>query len=339
MTASGLRHVPATDSLLKGTPRQGLESGLKQASLATAERGRPPVRFRLADRHVELFARESTAWEGADPDGREAMLGCGVFLLHLKIELEQLRCLRRVELFPDLGQPLLAARIHAGHGPRSDPPEWGRFDAMARRRNPSPLGAPPLTDAMLEAFRYGVTRERAWLEFAHSENSRRRLLELLAIGEPHHAEPHLRPQFSVRVEARGPARSALPTEEPIRSRISRWTRPLVALQVRSVASESTGTDPAPGTLAVIKTKTDEKDGWLAAGQAMARINLQAQALGLSGSFSNQAIRNRGVRAALRTGIGRKGFAQAILRIGMDHGTGTPIQPALSHLVTATATMS
>jgi hypothetical protein len=62
----------------------------------------------------------------------------------------------------------------------------------------------------------------------------------------------------------------------------------------------------------VKTKTDDKHGWLEAGQTMARTVLQAQALGLSWDFFNP-VRHREARAALRLGVGHKGFAQVILR--------------------------
>jgi len=68
------------------------------------------------------------------------------------------------------------------------------------------------------------------------------------------------------------------------------------------------------TLAVVKTKTDDKHGWLAAGHAMARIILQAQALDLAWGFFNQPVRRRYAREALRTHIGHKGFAQVILQL-------------------------
>ena len=71
---------------------------------------------------------------------------------------------------------------------------------------------------------------------------------------------------------------------------------------------------ATATLAVVKTKTDDKRGWLEAGQTMARTILQAQALGLSWAFFNP-VRRRAAREALRLGVGHKGFAQGILRFG------------------------
>jgi hypothetical protein len=68
------------------------------------------------------------------------------------------------------------------------------------------------------------------------------------------------------------------------------------------------------TLAVLKTKTDDKHGWLEAGQTMARTVLQAQALGLPWAFFNP-VRRREAREALRVGVGHKGFAQVVLRFG------------------------
>jgi hypothetical protein len=67
-------------------------------------------------------------------------------------------------------------------------------------------------------------------------------------------------------------------------------------------------------LGVVKTKTDDEHGWLAAGQAAARASLQAQAWGLPWDFLDH-VPHRNAREALRTGIGYKGFAQIILRFG------------------------
>lgn len=81
----------------------------------------------------------------------------------------------------------------------------------------------------------------------------------------------------------------------------------------SVDLES-GPAVATATLAVVKTKTDDKHGWLEAGQTMARTILQAQALGLSWAFFDP-LRLQEARKELRLGVGHKGFAQVILRFG------------------------
>jgi hypothetical protein len=67
---------------------------------------------------------------------------------------------------------------------------------------------------------------------------------------------------------------------------------------------------------VLKTRTDDKHGWVAAGLTLARLILQAQVLGVSCALHHEPLRAARVRTELRTEIGRKGFVQAILQFGM-----------------------
>lgn len=65
------------------------------------------------------------------------------------------------------------------------------------------------------------------------------------------------------------------------------------------------------TLGVIKTKTDDEHGWLAAGQAVALAILHAHAWGLGWSFFHR-MPDPDAREALRMGVGQKGFAQLVM---------------------------
>jgi hypothetical protein len=73
--------------------------------------------------------------------------------------------------------------------------------------------------------------------------------------------------------------------------------------------------PESEALAVVKTKTDDKHGWVAAGQTVALLILTARAMGVSCTFFDHALRKAAVREELRTSIGRKGYAQAIAQLG------------------------
>lgn len=86
------------------------------------------------------------------------------------------------------------------------------------------------------------------------------------------------------------------------------------------------------TLGVIKTKTDDERGWLAAGQAVALAILQAQAWGIGWSFFHR-IPDPGAREALRMGVGQKGFAQFVLRFG------GLLSPQAIQLASATSTVT
>jgi hypothetical protein len=212
-----------------------------------------------------------------------------------------------VGLFPDLDEPALVARVHAGSGREPEGPEKLLFAAMKGGRASSARSVEtPVSETMLAQLSQAVAGERGWLEFAHSEGSRQRVWELALAGESRGLNPGRSPAL---------ARNAAPLISA-----SRWSRPFFAfgthkMELPKVVVETPRPlSPPSGTLVVVKTKTDDKHGWLAAGQTLARVVLQAQALGLSWSFFNQ-VRRRATREALRLGLGHKGFAQIILRLG------------------------
>src|SRR5882724_3829504 len=282
--------VCETDFPANGSPRQKLEFALTYAALAPTEAGWQPWYFQIGEAHLDLMAKQDVTREKADPDRREFIIGCGSALLYLKQALKHFGCLGRVELFPDLGQPALVARLHFGSGREREAREKCLFDAMTEHRpNGSPLGEPPVTGAMLTALGHVAAGERGWLDFAQSEISRRQVLEVAQAAGPRSTE-----------------RVSLPQAAAERQ-VARWPRLVFSfggrgVDVRNEPVEAPGIPPdvATATLAVVKTKTDDKHGWLEAGQTMARTILQAQALGMSWAFVDP-VRRREARAALRTG--------------------------------------
>jgi hypothetical protein len=326
MGASSLWNFATTDFPADGSPRQKLGFALKYAALAPTERQWQWSELRLADTHIELRARDDSALETIDPEGRELMIGCGAALLYLKTALKHFGCLGRVDLFPDLDQPALVARINFGFCRPQNEQERTLFTAMTdNRANAATFGEPPISETMLAALSQAVAAERGWLEFAQSETSRHRVVEIAFASEQR-----------AMGSTRAPDRSAsAPSSRPT----SRWPKPLFAFGGRQVDPGPLPVEPAlqisipAAALAVVKTKTDDKHGWLAAGQTMARAVLQAQALGLSWALFNQ-VRQRQAREALRQGIGHKGFAQLILRFGILTPAET-FQPPTPTTATAT----
>ena len=271
-----------------GSPRQKLEFAVKFAALAPTESGWQPWYFRVENLHLDLMAKNNPVRTTLDPDRRGFMIGCGTAMQYLKLALKHLGCLGRVVLFPDLGQPLLVARIHFGSGREGDPRENSLFKAMAASHvRPSPLGETPVSETMLAALGHAAAGERGWLDFVQSEMSRQHVLKITLSAEQGGMD-FSRPRFS----------------EFSRHEDS-WKLSLNPVSEPAVSA---------ATLAILKTKTDDKHGWLEAGQTLARTVLQAQSLGLSWAFFNP-VRRREAREALRVGIGHKGFAQVILRFG------------------------
>lgn len=304
MSASSIWNVSEAAFPANDSPRQKLMFAFKYATLAPTESGWQPWHFRMADNYLELMAKNSPAREEADPDRREFMIGCGSALQYLKLALKHFGCLGRVVVFPDLGQPALVARVHFGFCRERDAQEKMLFDAMTgSRTNRSTPGGTPVSETMLSALSRAAAGERGWLDFVQSETSRQQVLKITLAGN------QWRMSFG--------RSSFQPTDAAIEENTMRRPQPFSAFGGRSAdAWNMTVREPefSKATLAVVKTKTDDKHGWLEAGLTMARTVLQAQALGLSWEFFNP-VRRREAREALRLGVGHKGFAQVILRFG------------------------
>jgi hypothetical protein len=307
MSASSKWSIKGRDFPANGSPRQKLEFALNYAVLAPTKSNWQPWQFRVTDAHLELMVENDPALEAIDPDGRELLIGCGAALQYLKLGLKHFGCLGQVALFPDLGEPSLVARIYLGFCRERDMQEKHLFEAMdTTRAKISSWGETPVSETMLAALGRAAAGERGWLDFAQSKMSRQHVMEVsLADDEPEVSFSH------------SPART---TTAATRERTPRWPRPLFAFgghETNSWNGEDESVDPSgisTTTLAIVKTKTDDKQGWLTAGQTMARTVLQAQALGLSWAFFNP-VRRREVREELRMSVGHKGFAQVILRFG------------------------
>ena len=302
--------------------QQKLGHVLKCAAMATAMEDWQPWQYRLAEGHIELRTNVSQELEDADPEGREQMILCGGALFQLKLTMKRFGCLGRVELFPDFDYPELVAKVHCGHCNHRNSRENALFEAMTR--NPNALERscePPISEAILVTLKSAVADEKALLEFSQSESSRQRLLELTQPGTD---------DVVVNV---GISRGLLS-----RRRIVRWRLPLLTFAMPTpvpAAAEFKAPDEQANrmaAIAVLKTKTDDKWGWLTAGQSRARIQLQSRVSAVSSYVFDRAFRSRQVRNQLRTTIGHKGFAQAIIGFGAyaaESGFTSPAQHQLS----------
>ncbi|MGC3956733.1 MAG: hypothetical protein QM813_01840 [Verrucomicrobiota bacterium] len=335
-------HWTAADSPKNGSPRDKLGLAVKLATLAAAASSQhQPWQFQLSDQFVEVSAAPLTAWDSA-PDERTAMIHSGTALQHLKLALKRCHCFGRVELFPDLDRPNLAARVHPGGSGARDEYEQQLSAALEVGEIDSPRLETPSNAMTLTALNQAMPGERGWLEFARSDTSRQRLMELLKTSSHKQVKAIQRQNETLVQSPDGMWESVGFTGTTLHERFSRWRRPTPAGKMRAAPSPNQAIstpndlDAATGTFAVLKTKTDDKHGWLAAGQMLARLLLQARTLGLACTPFLDVLQRPELRAELRTAIGHKGFTQVILSF-----TGLYIEapiPSVAHYPT-TATGS
>jgi hypothetical protein len=277
-----------------GSAQQKLTHVLKIVSEFSATEVWPGWRYRLDEDHIELCANFSGVSDAVDPDGRESIIHCGAALFRSKLALKCFGCLGPVEVFPDLGNPELVARIHCGGGRGQDEREFKLFEAMVGNPGDSSARSQhPVCGTVSKSLISAAVNEPAWLEFSEGESSRKLLLAF--------AQAHALVGTNDRVAKNSSTKETT-------GQLNFWPGP---------SDGKAGTDPghSQAALAVLKSKTDDKHGWLATGQARARAQLQARACGMSLYFFDQAFRERSSRQQLRTAIGRKGFVQAIVGCG------------------------
>jgi hypothetical protein len=329
MSASGAWSATDAEFPVNGSPNQKLGFVLKYVAFASTESNWSSWNVRLQNTHLELMAREDRFLETTDPDGREAIIGCGATLMYLKLALKHFGCLGRVALFPDLGQPDLVARVHFGFCGERNTQERLLFETMARGRTSVSWAEEIRSSEMIRTLlSQASAAERGWLEFPQSETSRQQVMRKLP------------PRDSVWINV--VPSSAADTTHPAHAlgwlpRLLGFGADRNAPQSEPVASARQPLVP-PMTLAVVKTKTDDKHGWLVAGETMARTVLHAQRLGLSGPLVNP-IRPREAREALRVSIGHKGFAQVILSFGPLRAAETIFLPVTTTASTGSQTVS
>lgn len=345
MGATSNWNVSDAEFPVGGSGRDKLGFAAKYAVLAPTECSWQPWKFRFHNYFAELFAADGQTVESLDPEGRETMISCGAALYHLRLALRRFGCLGRTELFPDLARPGLVARVHAGVLGERDANERRLFKAMTSPINVVPWSGGEVADSLMPGLLSGaVSRGRGWLEVVRSEQCQSRLIGLTGALPP-------RPVGGVRVQntvlARfpgGDGETNGPAGTTLLQRFSRWRRPMAGGRVNPVVEDKPNAlEAAESTLprpvfAVLKTKTDEKHGWLAAGQTLAWLKLQTRVLGLPCSLFNHVLQRPEIRSELRLCVGHKGFVQSIARLGTGQPS-TANQPGWVWTATATRSSS
>lgn len=336
--AATTHQLVAADFPRYGTVRDQLGHAVKRAIQAAAPTHWPPWHIEVFDHFAELSAPYPPARFPNDASERAALLQGGMALQYLKLALKQQGCFGRVELFPDLDQPTLAARVHPGSSGFREAQEQQLAAALDTTDPQTTSFVAATSDQMLEALSRPQPGERVWLELARSTTSRQQLLDLLrgVDGSDLGKLP-----FTTETLARTALDGWESTGTTLPTRFARWRKaalPGKAPLTLPPRNPITDTDftPPHGTLAVLKTKTDDKHGWLAAGQMLARLRLLARVGRVTCTPFWEVLQSPERRAQWRTSIGHKGFTQVI--VGFAGLTLPPPASVSTHFAT-TATAS
>ncbi|MGD9572169.1 MAG: nitroreductase [Thermoleophilia bacterium] len=297
----------------------GLQAALDAAVLAPSSHNTQPWRFRVDGDVLELRADRSRALPVNDPDDRELLMSCGAALMCARVGAAAAGFHLDLEASPDPADPSLVARARLRPGAGS---EGELAPALERRRtHRGPMEPGPVDADALGLLREAAEAEGAVLVVLHGP-------VLVVLHGP------LRDAFADLV---GEATRAQFADAAWRRELAAWMRPSGApdglaqpLPARVVVpridlgrprarADARAARRAPA-LAVLATAGDGTVDRLRAGQALARVLLQAAALGLAASHLNGPLQLPALRPRVTALLDRHPCApQAALRIGVPRG--------------------
>ena len=294
------------------------------AILAPSGHNTQPWLFSIRDGLLHLYADRTRALPVVDPDDRELIISCGAALFHLRAALAHFGYQPVVARLPDPAHPDLLATVRIGpHAPvrthNSD-----RIRAMRNRRTTRvAFEDRAIPHDVLVALTQAAAMEGVWAVVATDIAIKQELAQLIAEGDRHQmANRHFRRELAAWMHPmRGKTHDGLsgygtgmrPLLDPL--------TPVAAAVVRTfdMGSSQAATDMALATgspaLIVIGTETDTPETWLATGEALASVLLEATSRGVRASFLNQPIEVTRLRPLVAETVARSGYPQLLLRIG------------------------
>ncbi len=332
-------HVSADDFPADGTQEEQLWFMLQYAILAPSPLNTQPWRFHLQRTQVDLRADTARALPALDPHGRALTISCGGALFHLRVAMEYFGYASRVQLLPDDTDPTLMARAWLGMHCETPAEVLTLFNAIPKRRTSrQPFVGDPVPEDLLAQLQAEAQTEGAWLQFVTDEAARVAVADLIAQADRvQWANKEFRSELAHWLHPnRVASRDGLPASA---EGFGDWASRVGPLVVRTFdlgkGHAAKDRDIALGSPALVVLGTEEEGppSWLAAGQALAKVLLRAQAESLSASFLNQPIEVAELRPRLAELIGRGGFPQVLLRLGYGREVPpTPRRPLREFLV-------
>ncbi|WP_423383251.1 Acg family FMN-binding oxidoreductase [Burkholderia sp. LMG 32019] len=312
-------------------PEAHLRSLLAYAVLAPSSHNSQPWRFIVDGPTIAVCADRVRALPVVDPFDRELVISCGAALLNLRVALDHAGLAHTIGTFPSEVDPDLLAMVRVCDDGYSDASLGALFDAIPERvTTRAPFESTAVPDALQRELIAAGVAEGAEVACVDSIAHRARVAELVADADQQQfADPRFRRELASWIDPRRhvdgmPAFAAgVPT-------LLDFAAPVVTMAVRTfdlgnglaaLHHQLVGASPL---IVCLSTARDDREAWLAAGQALERVLLVATRAGYTASYLNQPIETAGLRAHLRHLLGLHGEPQLLLRVG--RGPHTPHSP-------------
>lgn len=305
-----------------GDLRDKLHNALEFAILAPSSHNSQPWLFDLADHSVLLRADRARSLPVVDPQGRELVMSCGAALFNLRVALARFGCGCEVEAFPDPADRDVIASVRVIDGRAPEPGLAEMFAAIPRRTtNRSAFEDTPVPPELREKLRLAAEAEGAHFTCVWADNLRASVAKLVAEADVEQFGNHaFRKELSHWLHRPGRG-DGIPLHAEGVSELLDFATPVWSTLVRTfdvgsgAAATHTRLAQASPLLALISTERDDREAWLAAGQALERVLLIAADDFFDASFMNQPIECASKRPKVRGLMGGAAHPQLLMRMG------------------------
>jgi hypothetical protein len=314
------KELPTLASEAEEISRFVVEAAMQAPSVLNTQ----PWWFSTAEREISLHADVDRRLRVADPPGREMMISCGAALFNARVALRYLGLVPKVSVLPDPDLPNLVARI--GYGPEQVAPadyERDMFAEIPRRHtHHGGFDPTPLPDSLIAVVRQEAAREGATLAVMTDETSRGALAGALQAGE--YALRHDAHRAGEQAKWTPPPGSQRRSGVPASAYPAEPERTEPPFPARDFAHghgwglPPAGADTVPmsaGLVCVLTTKLDRPEDWIAAGQGLERVLLDASSYGVTAALHSQPLEVPQLRSFIASALCEDWYPQMVLRLG------------------------
>lgn len=231
-----------------------------------------------------------------DPYDRELIISCGAALFNLRVALSHFGLACAITLFPSETDPDIVAHLKVSPNGHRDTDIAGLFSAMTKRvTTRAPFADEPVSDVLKAKLADACDAEGAIASCVDARPTRHSIAQLIAeADEIQFADPRFRRELASWIHPRRLG-DGMPAYGTAVGGLLDVAVPLVGSVVRvfdvGAGAPATHQRLVEGSplMVGIATARDDREAWLASGQALERMLLVATSEGLTASYLNQHI--------------------------------------------------